>query len=188
MTPAAIDRRTALALLAIAACGRAAADPPLRHGRVPPPDVGGALDGVDQHGARFGLQRVAGAPALVFFGFTHCGSTCPLALVTARELLSTAASEAAVVFVTLDPLSDGPDQLRSFLGRIHPRMIGITGTPQQIELAAERYGVALRQVAAGVEHSSMWYLLDGASRVRRVYPHTTPAGELLADIRRLRAA
>jgi protein SCO1/2 len=100
---------------------------------------------------------------------------------------SLAAHDAAIVFVTLDPLSDGPEQLRSFLEPIHPRLIGLTGTPQQIDEAAQRYGVALRQTAGRVEHSSMWYLLDATSRVRRVYPHTTPAVELLADIRHLRA-
>jgi len=182
-------RRGFLAIMACAALPVRAADASHGFGRAPPRDVGGALEGVDQHGVPFHLQRVAGAPALVFFGFTHCGSTCPLALATARELLQPGgvAGEAAIVFVTLDPLNDGPQQLRAFLERIDGRLIGLTGTPQQIERSAERYGVALRASAGGVEHSSMWYLLDAASRVRRVYPHTTPAGALLADIRRLRA-
>jgi hypothetical protein len=32
----------------------------------------------------------------------------------------------------------------------------------------------------------VWYLLDGQARVRRVYAHSTPAHELVADLRRLR--
>ena len=47
----------------------------LRHGRMPPADVGGELNLVDQHGAKFALSRLAGEPVLLFFGFTHCGST-----------------------------------------------------------------------------------------------------------------
>jgi cytochrome oxidase Cu insertion factor (SCO1/SenC/PrrC family) len=43
----------------------------------------------------------------------------------------------------------------------------------------------MRRLQGSVEHSSMWYLLDGRSRVRRVYPHDTPAHELVADVRRL---
>ena len=158
------------------------------HGREPPPEVGGALDLVDHHGKRFALSRVAGRPVLVFFGFTHCGSTCPQALATAREVLHTLQSvDTAVLFVTLDPLNDGPEQLRSFVQRLDPRIVGLTGSPQQIEQAAERYGVALRGAANTIEHSSMFYLLDGAARVRRVYPHNTPAPALVADIRRLGA-
>ena len=120
----------------------------LRHGRVPPADVGGELDLVDQHGAKFALSRLAGEPVLLFFGFTHCGSTCPIALGNARQVLHTLgpAAPASVVFVTLDPLNDGPEQLRDFVQRIHPRIIGLTGSPAQIERAAEHYGVGIRQV------------------------------------------
>ena len=177
-------------LLALAACGALWVQPSVAQGwqgREPPPGVGGALDLIDHDGSRFALSRVAGRPVLVFFGFTHCGSTCPQALATAREVLYTLQSvDTAVVFVTLDPLNDGPEQLRSFVQRLDPRIIGLTGSPQQIEQAAERYGVALRGMANSIEHSSMFYLLDASARVRRVYPHNTPATALVADIRRLR--
>jgi len=194
-----LDRRSLLALIACAALPGRAADAPgwqrsvlpdeSWHGRLPPPGVGGELDLTDQRGQRFALRRVAGRPALVFFGFTHCGSTCPVALATARELLHASAPGSApgVLFVTLDPLADGPEQMRSFVERIDARIVGLTGSPRQIEQAVERYGVGLRGNAQALEHSSVFYLLDGAARVRRVYPHTTPASALMADIRRLQA-
>jgi protein SCO1/2 len=180
-------RRAFLALLGSATLSAHAAE--VRwHGREAPAYIGGALDLVDHQGSRFALSRVAGRPVLVFFGFTHCGSTCPRALATAREVLHTLQSvDTAVLFVTLDPLNDGPEQLRRFVQRLDPRIIGLTGSPQQIEQAAERYGVGLRGVANTLEHSSMFYLLDGGARVRRVYPHDTPALALVADIRRLSA-
>lgn len=160
-----------------------------RYGRAPPAGVGGPIELIDQFGAPFTLRRVDGLPVLLFFGFTRCSSTCPAALGTAREVLHglDAAAHAAVVFVTLDPLSDPPEVLRSHLGAIDGRIIGLTGSPPQIERTAERYGVGLRQSAGAIEHSSVWYLLDGAARVRRVYAHTTPAVHLLADIRRLQS-
>jgi protein SCO1/2 len=184
-----LRRRSLLAFAACAALPVRAADAQGWHGRVPPADVGGALDLTDQRGQRFALQRVAGRPVLVFFGFTHCGSTCPIALATAREVLHASApgQVPAVLFVTLDPLTDGPEQMRSFVERIDARIIGLTGSPRQIEQAVERYGVGVRGNAATLEHSSVFYLLDGAARVRRVYPHTTPATALMADIRRLQA-
>jgi len=186
-SPTRLSRRACLGWLAAAPA--ALAGPVAWHGRDAPADIGGALDLVDHEGRRFALSRVAGRPVLVFFGFTHCGTTCPQALVTVREVLHTLQSvDTTVLFVTLDPLNDGPEQLRSFVQRLDPRIIGLTGSPQQIEQAAERYGVALRGAANTIEHSSMFYLLDGAARVRRVYPHNTPAPALVADIRRLRAA
>jgi protein SCO1 len=155
----------------------------------PPAGVGGAIDLLDQRGERFTLQRLAGKPALLFFGFTRCSTTCPVALVTSQQVLQMTggAREVAVVFVTLDPLHDDPPSLRAWLSQIHADLIGLTGSPTQVERAAERYGVGVRQMTGKVEHSSMWYLLDGQSRVRRVYPHTTPAADLVADVRLLRA-
>jgi protein SCO1/2 len=162
----------------------------LRHGMQPPAEIGGELDLIDHHGARFALARLAGEPELLFFGFTHCGSTCPVALAEARQVLHTLgpAPQASIVFVTLDPLNDGPQQLREFVQRIHPRIVGLTGSPLQVERAAERYGVGVRVAQSRIEHSSMWYLLDGQARVRRVYAHTTPAADLVTDLRSLGAA
>lgn len=159
----------------------------LRHGMQPPAEIGGELDLIDHDGAKFALTKLSGAPVLLFFGFTHCGSTCPVALAEARQVLHTLgpAPQASVVFVTLDPLNDGPQQLREFVQRIHPRIVGLTGSPLQIERAAERYGVGVRSAQVRLEHSSVWYLLDGQARVRRVYAHATPAAELVADLRRL---
>jgi len=168
-------------------CGSAVAIGPLRHGQAPLPGVGGPLDLIDQDGAPFSLARLSGRPVLLFFGFTRCGSTCPAALGTARQLLGSWGMRAApaIVFVTLDPLSDGPRELKAHLEHVDPRLIGLTGTPGQITRAAERYGVGMREREGGVDHSSMWYLLDARGQVQRVYAYTTPADELAADTRQL---
>lgn len=168
--------------------GRAAAES--MHGRVPPPGLGGAIDLIDQRGARFSWERVAGRPALLFFGFTRCASTCPPALGVARQVLHALGRDeaASVVFVTLDPLSDDAPALRNYLGAIDARIIGLTGHPARVEQAAERYGVALRGAGPALEHSSMWYLLDGDAVLRRVYGPATPAAHLVSDIRRLQGS
>jgi protein SCO1/2 len=177
-------------LLALATQPVGATDRVVWHGREAPAGIGGELDLVDHRGERFALSRVAGRPALLFFGYTHCGSTCPVALGTAREVIRALAAQRdiAVLFVTLDPLNDGPNELREFVQRLDPRIVGLTGTPRQIERVAEAYGVGLRGEGVTLEHSSMFYLLDASSRVRRVYAHTTPATVLVDDIRRMKQA
>jgi len=159
------------------------------HGIAPPVGLGGPIDLLDQRGVPFSLGRVAGRPALVFFGLLHCGTTCPVAFATAQQVLAAfgPAAAPAVVFVTLDPLSDRPRELGAFLEKIDSRLIGLTGDPTNIEHTAERYGVGVRQRAGGVDHSSMWYLLDGGGNLRRVYPHTTPVAHLVDDVRALQA-
>ena len=159
------------------------------HGQPPAAGIGGELDLVDQFSRPFSLARLSGRPALVFFGFTRCGNTCPAALSSARQVLAEFGSRPApgIVFVTLDPVSDGPAQLRDYLGRVDGRLIGLTGNPAQVARVADRYGVGRRPAAQGdgVEHSSMWYLLDARGQVHRVYPHTETPQHLLADLRRL---
>jgi protein SCO1/2 len=159
------------------------------HGFAPPSGIGGPIDLLDQNGAPFSLARLAGKPALVFFGLVRCGTTCPVALVTAQQVLAAFAPPESppVVFVTLDPLSDSPRELGSFLARIDTRLIGLSGDPISVERAAERYGVGVRARENGVDHSSMWYLLDRAGQLRRVYPHTTPVAHLVADLQALQA-
>lgn len=180
-------RRVLVALLLSALQSAALAAGVLRHGQEPPAGVGGPIDLIDQRGAPFSLQRVAGKPALVFFGLIQCGSTCPVAFGTARQVLAgfEPGDTPNVLFVTLDPLSDGPAELQRVLANIDTRLIGLTGDPTRVERTAERYGVATRMRVGGVDHSSMWYLLDGAGRLRRVYSYTTPAPQLVADLRSL---
>lgn len=178
-----VARLLALAFALNACCAHAAGTP--QHGFEPPAGIGGPIELIDQKGERFSLARVAGRPALVFFGLIHCGSTCPAALGTARQVLDQfdAGRAPSVVFVTLDPLNDSPDVLRKYLGNVDARVIGLTGDPMRVERTAERFGVGLRVQSSGaIDHSAMWYLLDGMGRVRRVYRHTTPAADLVADV------
>lgn len=196
-----MNRRTLLALATLgtawgsSAWGHAGphrpvkSSPETRGQRPLPQGLGGPLDLVDARGQRFGLERVQGRPALLFFGFTRCNATCPVALFAARELLREAPlmKAPAVLFVTLDPLSDGPREVGEYVARFDPRIIGLTGTPQQIERAADRYGVGLRPGPDGPDHSSMWYLLDGQGRLRSVFTHDSRAHDLAQGVAALSA-
>ncbi len=159
----------------------------LMFGTAPPEGLGGPIDLVDDRGHRFTNTSLHGRPALLFFGFTHCGVTCPVALVTAKQLLHGASVMHAptIVFVTLDPLSDDPATLHRFLESFDTRLIGLTGTPTQVVQVAERFGVGVRHNDGRIEHSSVWYLLDGLGRVRRIYSYDTPGSQMAADFDRL---
>jgi cytochrome oxidase Cu insertion factor (SCO1/SenC/PrrC family) len=136
------------------------------------------------------LQFGSVPPALLFFGFTHCGVTCPVALVTAKQLLHDASVMRAptIVFVTLDPLSDDVPALHRFLDAFDSRLIGLTGSPTQVWEIADRFGVGIQHNDGRLEHSSVWYLLDGHGQVRRTYAYNTPASQVAADFERLRQA
>ena len=160
----------------------------LQFGSAPPQGVGGPIDLVDDRGRRFTNASLHRRPALLFFGFTHCGVTCPVALVTAKQLLHDTSVMRAptIVFVTLDPLSDDVPTLHRFLDAFDPRLIGLTGSATQIWALADRFGVGIQHNDGRIEHSSVWYLLDGRGQVRRTYAYDTPASQVAADFERLR--
>lgn len=155
-----------------------------RYGQPPLSGLGGPLDLVDQHGRSFSLHRLQGRPVLVFFGFTRCGDTCPLALAQASQILAQFRSRQppAVVFVTLDPLNDDPRSLAAYLSSFDPRIIGLTGKPEHIEQAARRYGVGTQPRDGTLDHSSRWYLLDERLNLSRVYKLDTPPNHIAQDI------
>ncbi|MBI2733301.1 MAG: SCO family protein, partial [Aquabacterium sp.] len=161
-----------------------------QHGEPPLSNLGGPLDLTRQTGQSFSLQDIRGSVALVFFGFTQCSNTCPVAMAQAQQLLAGFRSRKppAVLFVTLDPLSDTPAALAQYLSAFDPRIIGLTGTPRQIEQAAKRYGVASQSASGTLEHSSRWYLLDDNMRVARVYKINTPVSAMAQDIVRAQTA
>jgi len=171
------------------ACVATAALPSLAHagglprfGESPPPSLGGPIDLVDQGGHAFHLSQLSGRSALVLFGLTHCGTTCPTLLVTAHRVLAASRSGQAVVFVTLDPLNDQPSALRDYLHAFDDRIIGLTGTPGAVMRVADRYGVSVERSSTAVGHSAKWYLLDPVGRLVRVYGPDAPADQLASDL------
>lgn len=182
--------RAVLALALMTYVGIAHATSALRYGAPPPPGIGGEVDLVDETGARFSFRNLQGEPALVFFGFTRCGSTCPIAMMQAKQVLADFAHKTTpnILLVTLDPLSDKPSELKRYLDAIDTRLRGLTGKPEAVGLAAERFGVGQRRQAGGeLEHSSVWYLVNSEGQVLRVYPLSTPATHLARDLRAARS-
>jgi len=161
-----------------------------RFGEPPMAGIGGDLALTDQRGQPFSLKQLGSSPALVFFGFLRCSSVCPLALLQARQLLGSfnARPAPAVIFVTLDPLNDDATSLARHLAAIDPRIVGLTGSPTQIDRIATRYGVATRGQSTSLEHSSRWYLVSSQGVVQRVYDSKATAHEMAQDVARAQAA
>jgi len=154
-------------------------------GEPPLAGLGGPIDLVDQGGHSFHLAQLGRRRALVFFGFTGCGTMCPTAMLTARQVLArTPAGTAppAILFVTLDPLNDTSKRLRDYLSVFDPRVIGLTGEPDQVRRIAQHYGVGIARQGSSLAHSSRWYVVDADGRIDRVYAYDTPPDRLAAAL------
>ena len=97
-----------------------------------------------------------------------------------------------MVFITFDPARDTPEHIRKYLEFFDPNIVGLTGSAEQIQDAAEKYGVVFIQEEdeTGVEgeeskglftHSDFIYLLDQQGRIRKLYPSNGDIQEMVDD-------
>jgi cytochrome oxidase Cu insertion factor (SCO1/SenC/PrrC family) len=136
--------------------------------------VGGPFALTDQNGKRVTDKDFRGRYTLVFFGFTMCPDVCPSALqvmAAALDKLGAKGQQLTPVFITVDPERDTPAQLAGYVKSFHPRLVGLTGTPADIEAVTKAYRVYVKKVSdpkssAGYtfDHSAIIYLMgpDGA--------------------------
>lgn len=155
-------------LLPVAACHAAPVEqPPLAGAR-----IGGPFTLVDQQGRRFTQRDLLGRYSIVYFGYTFCPDACPTDMgaigAGLRQVEASDPAKAAQVtpvFVTVDPARDTPKIVGQFARAFHPRAIGLTGTPAEVDAAAKAYGVAhsLGPKSPGggylVDHSRAAYLM-----------------------------
>jgi protein SCO1 len=174
----------ALSPMAQGAVTTARSAAPVQRGEPPIPGIGGDLALQDVDGRDFTLASLGERQALVFFGFTKCSSICPMAFYQIRQLLAyfQAKTPPAVIFVTLDPLNDDGPTLARYLAAFDPRIIGLTGHPNQIFRTAKRYAVGMEVSEGQIEHSAKWYLVNAQGQVKRVYDIDTPPHDMAQDI------
>jgi len=161
-----------LAALAIAACSSQAAEPPLKGAR-----IGGPFALVDQDGRPVSDRDFAGKYRIVYFGFTHCPDVCPTDLAAIGSALRGferkdpgRAARVQPLFITVDPERDTPAVVKEYVAAFHPRIVGLTGTPQQVAKVEKEFAVYASKGEAqpgggyAVDHSRIVLLMgpDGA--------------------------
>lgn len=154
---------------------------------------------VNHRGEPMSDHELRGRFSLVFFGYTHCPDVCPGNLATITRALDVLGEDAAAVqpvFISFDPERDTPKRLAEYVSHFHPRMLGLTGSPEQIAAATRAYGVyydlegeaANDGSAREIHHSSNTYLIGPDGNARAIFRHNTPPDEMAADIRAQLAA
>ena len=159
--------------------------------------LGGPFELVNQEGRTVTERDYAGRFLLVYFGFTYCPDVCPTELGTiaaALDALGPQGEQVTPILITIDPQRDTPAQLADYVSRFHPRLEGLTGTPEQISAAARRYRVYYARVQRPemtdylMDHSSFIYLVGPDAKVRALFrPETSPEAIAAAVQAQLRA-
>jgi protein SCO1/2 len=145
--------------------------------REPPPLAGAAIGGpftlVDKAGKTVRWADFAGKWRIVYFGYTWCPDACPTDVgVMMRGFDRFAkdhpdlAGEVQPLFITVDPARDTPARVGEFAAAFSPRLLGLTGTPAQVDQAAKAfaayYARGKDQPGGGylMDHSRVAYLMD----------------------------
>jgi cytochrome oxidase Cu insertion factor (SCO1/SenC/PrrC family) len=155
--------------------------------------VGGPFTLTDQAGNEVTEQDFAGRFMLIYFGYTWCPDFCPMSLstmVAALDLLEPEQAEQVVpVLITVDPERDTVAQLAEYVPLFHPRLVGLTGTPEQTAAAAKAYRVYFNKVAEGdpdaylMDHSTFIYLMGPEGEYRRHFGANATPEEVAEGLR-----
>jgi protein SCO1/2 len=157
-----------LALLALVALPWAVA----AQGTLPPQGSGVHFAMTASDGTAVTEQSYRGKWLVVYFGYTFCPDVCPTTMLEIAQALQTLGPRADVVqglFITVDPRRDTPGVLAECLKSFDPRLVGLTGTPAQIALAAGSFHVFYERHDTDdggylLDHSSFVYFVDGAGK------------------------
>ena len=142
------------------------------------------------------LTDYRGKYVLVFFGYTSCPDVCPTTLKDLASILKALgdqASQVQVLFISVDPEKDTTKRLSGFIKQFDSRIIGLSGSMEDIQLTAKEYGIFFEKKPFGteggytVDHTATLMLLDPNGSLRVAYPYGTSSNEVAADIRYLLA-
>lgn len=139
----------------------------------------------DHNGAAVTSETYNGQYRLVFFGFTACPAICPAGMkkmTEALNLLDKDAERVQPLFITLDPARDTASVMKDYAAQYHPRIVGLTGTQEQVTAVQKEYKVYATRVeddvtgSYNIDHSSFIYLMGPDGKFLTVFgSDETPA-------------
>ena len=106
-------------------------------------------------GTEFTLAQLQGHWTLLSFGFTSCPDVCPTTLTELSavfgilKLPSLQAAAAQIVFVSIDPERDTPENLASYVTHYNPAFIAATGDTPALTAFATNLGAVFEKEANG---------------------------------------
>jgi len=134
--------------------------------------IGGPFTLIDENGKTVTDTDVINQPSLLYFGYTFCPDVCPLdnsRNAEAVEILEDRGTIVQPVFISVDPQRDTPETLADFTDNLHPRMLGLTGSPEQVKAASMAYRT-FYQKQEPEDGDEDYYLIDHSTFTYLVFP------------------
>lgn len=134
--------------------------------------IGGDFTLVNQDGATVTSAEVIDQPSLLYFGYTFCPDVCPMDMarnVEAIQILEDRGETVKPVFISVDPERDTPEVVGDFAANLHPRLVGLTGSEEQVKAASQAYRTYYKKNAPQ-DGDPDYYLVDHSTFSYLVFP------------------
>jgi protein SCO1/2 len=182
--------RVLIALFLLRAAVAAADDADFKAGVFSPPRAAPDFSLRGSDGTELRLSRYRGRVVILAFGFTSCPDVCPTTLATlaeTRKKLGAQAGQLQVLYITVDPETDNPERMRTYLRSFDPTFVGGTGTADQLAAVRQDYGIAASRKTLGTSytfaHSSYTYLIDPKGSLRGLMPYGQASDDYVHDVK-----
>ena len=155
--------------------------------------VGGPFTLTNQDGQRVTERDYAGRTHLVFFGFTHCPDVCPTTLQQIGDVLQALGPkgrDTRALFIAVDPERDTPAALKTYLASFDPRIVGLTGSADEVNAAVKAYRAYVRKVPTKegdytMEHTALVYVMNGQNRFLNALNLARPPEAAAAELAKM---
>lgn len=154
---------------------------------------GGTYSLVDHTGQPVDQTMFDGHPSMLFFGFTHCPEVCPTTMAEMQywfEQLGDEAEDLKGYFVTIDPEKDTPEIIGGYVNWVSPRMVGVTGSPEEIDKIITAWRIFAEKVPTSdgdytMNHTASVFLLNDKGQFTSTISYGESAELALRKIRKL---
>jgi len=138
--------------------------------------IGGPFELVNEAGETVTDADVITEPALIYFGYTFCPDVCPFDTVRnaeAVDILAERGYSVTPIFISIDPARDTPEAMDDYTANIHEKMIGLTGSEEQVDAASKAYRTYYK---AHTDDDPDYYTVDHSTFTYLTFPETGFAG------------
>jgi protein SCO1/2 len=152
-----------------------------------PPDLGSvtaAFELLDGDADTVHFDDYAGQNVLVAFGFTNCAHICPMIAANMARAIQVADKDVIGIFISVDTERDSPATTHAYASKFGDRMIGLSGSHQQVSDAAQNFGVTYvvtkSQNNYTVQHTPSIVLIGPDGKLVDTFAMNTPSADIAA--------
>ncbi len=137
------------------------------------------------------LSDFKGKIVLLYFGYTFCPDVCPATLAEladAMTILGEDAEDVQIIFISVDPERDTPNDAAKYVNHFHPSFIGVTGEIEAVSTLATIYGIYFAKAEGSeltnylIDHTATVVAINQDGYIKLYFPFGTTGEQFAADL------